>query len=77
MTPKSQTTRVAITQVEKPLMVSPSVSQVVTRSPTKVVTSAIPPVIARTYLNESLKISGARMNRAAVKMTMTQRKPVA
>ena len=76
MTPKSQTTSVAITQVEKPVICSPSVSQVVTSSPTKVVTSAIPPVSARTYLNESLKISGARMNRAAVKMTMTQRKPV-
>ena len=63
MTPNSQTTSVAITQVEKPVICSPSVSHVVTSSPTKVVTSAIPPVIARTYLNDSLKISGARMNR--------------
>ncbi len=75
MTPKSQTTSVAITQVEKPLICSPSVSQVVTSSPTKVVTSAMPPVMARTYRNDSLKISGARMKRTAVKMTMTQRKP--
>ncbi len=76
MTPKSQTTSVAITQVEKPAICSPLVSQVVTRSPTKVVTSAIPPVSARTYLNDSLKISGARMNRAAVKTRMTVKNPV-
>ena len=35
----------------------------------------MPPVIARTYFSDSLKISGARMNRAAVKTRITQRNP--
>ena len=37
----------------------------------KIVTSAMPPVMARAYLNDSLKISGARMKRTAVKIATT------
>ena len=57
------------------MIASPLVSQVVTSSPTKVVTSAIPPVSARAYLNDSLNTSGPRTIFATVNTATAIRNP--
>ena len=47
-----------------PVMTRPLERRLVTRSEVKITTSEMPPVSARAYRMESLKISGARMKRA-------------
>src|SRR5690349_7365190 len=75
ITPHSHTISVDRIQVSIPVITRPSVSQVVMIRPTNVVTSATPPLSARTYLNDSLNSSGAMMNFATVKILTTTKKP--